>query len=250
MLAAAVAGFIDAIAGGGGLITLPALLLSGVSPVEAVATNKLQGTFGVAASSFTFWRRGHVDAKLLRGAIAATAAGALAGAMAVQLLDQRWLAGTMPFLLIAAAIYFAVRPAPQPGVQPRVSPLMFAAFAAGPIGFYDGLFGPGAGSLYMLAFVALAGLPLLAATASTKILNLTSNVVALAVFIAGGQVLWGVGLPMAFGQAAGSWIGSRTAIAHGDRLIRPLIVIVSLVVAAKLLSDPANPATSWLVERI
>ncbi len=119
MLAAACAGFVDSIAGGGGLITLPALLLSGLTPVEAVATNKLQGTFGVAAATAGFARAGHIDFRSLAPLIAATAVGAALGALLVGTLDQQALAAAMPFALIAVAIYFAPRAAPAPRRPPR-----------------------------------------------------------------------------------------------------------------------------------
>lgn len=236
--AATVAGFIDAIAGGGGLITLPALLLAGLPPAQAIATNKLQGTFGVAAASYRYWRAGQIGIAALRTAILATAAGAAAGALAVTQIDAAFLKPVMPWALVAAAIYFALAPylrdhSPRAGL----SPLAFALTAAGPVGLYDGFFGPGAGSLYTLAFVVLAGAGLLAATAQAKVLNFTSNIVSLGVFAAAGQVDFAVGLPMAAGQAAGAWLGSHVALRHGTTIIRPLLVITTGAAALKLLLD-------------
>ncbi len=168
----------------GGLITLPALLLAGLSPVEAVATNKLQGTFSVAAASTSYWRAGHVEIRALRLAILCTALGAAAGGLAVQALDPRWLAAIIPLLLIAVATYFAFhRRLDDSDRAPRVGPIAFAAGAAAPIGFYDGFFGPGAGAFYTFAFATLAGARILPAIAGTKVLNFTSNLVSLAVFV-------------------------------------------------------------------
>lgn len=235
-LCSSLAGFIDAIAGGGGLITLPALLLAGLPPAHALATNKLQGTFGVAIASINFHRAGMIDLKSLRGPILATASGAALGAFLVGTLDTTAWNRTMPFALIAAALYFAFAPAVREHVARRtLSPLAFAAGVAGPIGFYDGFIGPGAGSLYTLGFIALAGHTLMAATGNAKILNLTSNILALAVFVASGTVNYAVGLPMALGQALGAWAGSVTAIKHGTWLIRPLLVASTSAVALKLL---------------
>lgn len=236
--AATVAGCIDAIAGGGGLITLPALLLAGVPPAQAIATNKLQGTFGVAAASYRYWCAGEIDFALLRTAILATAAGAAAGAFAITQVDTAFLRPVMPWALLAAALYFALAPylrdhSPRAGL----SPAAFALAAAGPIGLYDGFFGPGAGSLYTLAFMALAGAGLMAATARAKVLNFTSNVVSLGVFVIAGQVDFAVGLPMAAGQAAGAWFGSHIALRHGAAIIRPLLVITTSAAALKLLFD-------------
>ena len=235
-LAALVAGFIDAIAGGGGLITLPALLIAGVPPTDAIATNKLQGTFGVATASVSYWRAGLIDLHALATAIAATAAGAAAGSMLVTRVDAALLTTIMPFALIAAALYFAATPyLREHAPHARISALAFALGAAAPIGFYDGVFGPGAGSLYTLAFLALAGCSLITATANAKILNFTSNVASLAVFLVSGHVNFAVGLPMACGQMIGAWVGSHTALKHGTWIIRPLLVATTSAVAIKLL---------------
>jgi uncharacterized membrane protein YfcA len=236
--AAAIAGFIDAIAGGGGLITLPALLLTGMPPAQAIATNKLQGTFGVAAASFRYWRASQIDFALLKQAILATAAGAALGALAVTQVDTAFLKPVMPWALLAAAAYFALSPYLRDH-SPRASlPLLtFALAMAAPLGFYDGFFGPGAGSLYTLAFLAFAGAGLMAATARAKVLNLTSNIVSLGVFVVAGHVDFATGLPMAAGQAAGAWFGSRAALSHGTALIRPLLVLTTSGAAIKLILD-------------
>ncbi len=251
MLAAACAGFVDSIAGGGGLITLPALLLSGMTPVEAVATNKLQGTFGVAAATAGFARAGHIDFKSLAPLVATTGVGAALGALLVGTLDQQALATAMPFALIAVAVYFAI--APRLRRNKTSAPIAMRTFAlavAAPIGFYDGFFGPGTGSLFALGFVSLAGLGLLQATANTKVLNLTSNLVSLVIFVVTGHIVYAIGLPMALCQAAGAWIGTHTAMKHGERIIRPLLVIISVAVALRLLLDGGNPVGHWLRDRI
>jgi uncharacterized membrane protein YfcA len=234
--AAACAGFVDAIAGGGGLLTLPALLMAGMAPAEAIATNKLQGTFGVAASSFTFWRAGHLDLAALAPAVAATAAGAALGSLAVQWLDPAWLRAAVPVILLLVAGYFAFAPQVGKGARKaRLGRLGFALGAAGPIGAYDGFLGPGAGSMYLMAFVALAGADLMAAIGGTKLLNFTSNIVALAIFAAMGNVNYGVGLAMAVGQIVGSRAGARAAMIHGAPLIRPLVVVISIAIAVSLI---------------
>lgn len=234
--AATLAGFIDAIAGGGGLITLPALLIAGVPPAQAIATNKLQGTFGVAAASVSYWRAGEIDVAALVPAILATAAGAALGALAVAQIDPAFLRPVMPYALLAAALYFAFAPYLRDHA-PRTA-LSVPAFALGlaaPVGFYDGFFGPGAGSLYTLAFLAFGGAGLMAATARAKVLNLTSNVASLGVFLFAGHVSFAAGLPMALGQAVGAWAGSHIALKHGTFIIRPLLVLTTTAAALKLL---------------
>jgi uncharacterized protein len=246
-LAAFIAGYVDAIAGGGGLITVPALMLAGLSPVEAIATNKLQGTAGVAASTFAFWKAGHLDTKALRRAIPAAAIGAAVGCLLVGALDATLLKRAIPVALILIALYFAFqRPASQQrATQHRTEPHDAApptplsptrtALVAFPVAAYDGFLGPGAGSFYMAGLTSLAHAPLLSALANTKPLNLTSNAVALVIFaLSGNLVLW-AGLPMALAQFAGSRLGAASALRHGAPLIRPAIVTVSLLLAARLL---------------
>jgi uncharacterized protein len=236
MLAALVAGFVDSIAGGGGLITLPALLLAGLPPVEAVATNKLQSTFGTAMSSYRYWKAGLTDLNSLRTAIRATAIGAALGGGALRIIDPTLLARAIPIVLIAVALYFAFGPkASDQDSAARLTPVAFAWGVAAPIGFYDGMFGPGTGSFFAVAFVSLAGFGLLKATAHTKVLNFVSNIAGLAVFIASGKVLVAIGLPMAIGQTLGAQLGAHAAMTHGAKLIRPLIVVVSCAIAVRLL---------------
>lgn len=231
-----VAGFVDAVAGGGGLVTLPALLLAGMGPVEAVATNKLQGTFGVAASSHAYWKAGHLDVRDLAPALAATAAGAAAGGLLVSRLDPAWLRSVVPAALIAIALYFAL----QPGIgrqqrEPKVSRAGLGLAIGFPVGLYDGFLGPGAGSIYLVGLLLLGGYALIPATAATKLLNLVSNAVALAVFLTQGNVSFAVGLPMAAGQILGARLGAYSALKSGAALIRPLVFAVSLAMAFRLL---------------
>ena len=128
----------------------------------------------------------------------------------------------------------------------RISPRVFGLTFVPAIGFYDGVFGPGTGSFLMLGFVGLAGFGLLKATAHTKFLNFGSNVGAFGVFLASGAVLWKVGLVMGAGQFLGAQLGSRFAMRHGTRVIKPLLVTVSLLLALKLLAEPAHPLWAWL----
>lgn len=244
--AAIAAGFIDAIAGGGGLISVPALLAAGVPPVAAIATNKVQGSFGTAAATWTFWRKGRIDFALLKWPLIATVIGAALGAVTVTFVDTAWLLVLLPVLLAGIAIYFLVGPkASDEDVHARLTPFAFGAVAGG-IGFYDGFFGPGAGSFFALALVTLLGMGLTRATAHTKALNFASNFVSVVVFAVGGHVLWAVGLTMAVGQVLGGWLGSHAAMRFGPRLIRPLLVVICLGMVVKLLSDPANPIRLWI----
>jgi uncharacterized membrane protein YfcA len=228
-------GFIDAIAGGGGLIMMPALLFAGVPPVIALATNKLQSMFGTATACFNYWRKGLVDWRSNLLTIALVAVGASGGALLVQSIDTHALSLIIPLLLMAVAIYVIASPRmSDEDAHQRISARGYSA-VGGAIGAYDGFFGPGAGSFYTTSLVALRGLGLTRATSLTKLFNLTSNVASVLLFAIGGKMFWLLGLCMAAGAMAGGWIGSHTAMRFGARLIRPLLVILSLALTARLL---------------
>lgn len=233
---AMLAGLVDAIAGGGGLLALPALLWAGIPPLQALATNKLQGSFGTATASFNYVRRGEIDPRGMLGQIAWTFAGAVSGTLAVQYLVADWLNQLVPVLLIGFSIYFLVSPRiGDEDAHQRISPALFGLLIGFSCGFYDGFFGPGTGTFFAAGFVMLLGWNLRRATAGTKLLNLTSNIASLLFFAAGGHVIWTVGLGMGAGQVLGAWIGSHLVIRHGTVLIRPLLVLVSIAVSLKLL---------------
>lgn len=236
MLAALLAGFIDAIAGGGGLITVPALLATGIPPALALGTNKFQSCFGSFTATLYFWRQGLIKIREMRLHIVCTFFGSAIGTLLVQYLDPSFLSKLLPFLLIGFSIYFLLSPRiSNDDSEQRLSPLLFAFVIGTSIGFYDGFFGPGTGSLFAIAFVALAGFGLAKATAHTKLLNFTSNIASLLFFALGGHVLWTAGLAMAAGQYLGARIGSRMVVSHGVKLIRPLLVGISLIISLRLI---------------
>ncbi|EAS40965.1 hypothetical protein C9J48_14955 [Photobacterium profundum] len=240
-LVAGVAGFIDAIAGGGGMITVPALLAVGVPPAQALATNKLQGSFGSFSASLYFVRNGFVSLKEMRNAIVFTFIGSAIGALLVQRIDAGVLTSLIPALLVCISLYFLFAPQTgKGGGTPKLSENAFAFTVGTSIGFYDGFFGPGAGSLFTVCFVALAQFGLVEATARTKILNFTSNFAALLFFIMAGLPIWEIGLLMAAGGFIGARMGAKVVISKGQKLIRPMVVIISMVMAIKLLWEQ-NP---------
>lgn len=234
--AAFVAGFVDAIAGGGGLITVPVLVLAGASPIEALATNKLQGTFGAATAAVTYARAGHVR-PLQQLGMASVAAGAGAvGAMVAHAVPAEVLRLIMPVVLVAIALFFAFKPGLTDAARvERVKPAVFTLTAVPLVAAYDGFFGPGTGSFYMLAFVMLAGFGVLKATAHTKMLNFASNLGSLLVFVFTGSTWWAVGFAMAVAQVAGAALGARLAMRIGSRLIKPLLVVTSTALALRML---------------
>lgn len=232
----------DAIAGGGGLVTVPALLLAGLDPVSAIATNKLQAAAGTVSSAVAFSRRGLVDWGLAAPIMTAAVAGSIAGALSVSVLPASVLNALVPLLLITIALYFANSGRRgNSEIHARITPFLFAFSVVPLIGFYDGVFGPGAGSFYTAGFMGLLGCSILKATAHTKLANAASNLGSLALFALKGTVVLQVGLVMAVGAILGAQIGSALAVRFGSRLVRPLLVSISLIMAVRLLSMPDNP---------
>lgn len=234
--AAFAAGFVDAIAGGGGLITVPALLLAGIPPAQALATNKVQGVFGAATAAISYARRGLVDLKSQRRAAAIAFAGGLAGALCVAAVPTELLRYVLPVVLIGIALFFALKPGLNDVDRAqRMPPALFSLTVVPAIAFYDGLLGPGTGAFLMLGFVMLAGYGILKATAHTKLLNFASNLGGLVAFAAVGQPLWLLGGAMAVAQIAGASLGSRLAMRIGARIIKPLLVVTSTALALRLI---------------
>ncbi|BCV45572.1 TSUP family transporter [Shewanella algae] len=235
---ALVAGFIDSIAGGGGLLTIPALMWAGLPPAAALGTNKLQACGGSFFASLYFVRKGMVKLGEMKLAIGCAFVGASVGTVLVQLIDASVLELVLPFLILAIGCYFLFSKKITEDDRARVlAPGVFAFTAALGVGLYDGFFGPGTGSFFALAFVSLAGFGLAKATAHAKVLNFSTNIASLIFFALGGKVVWLLGLVMLAGQAAGATLGSRLVITKGSKIIKPLVVVMSLVMSLKLLAD-------------
>lgn len=235
-IVSSLAGFIDAIAGGGGLLTLPFLLWAGLSPAQALATNKLQGSFGTFSASYRYIRCGMINITEILPEITLTFIGSAAGTLLVQYIQADILTNIIPWLLIAVAIYTWISPRmdDHPTKQ-RIGRIFFIIIFTTGIGFYDGFFGPGTGAFFTISFVSLMGLGLTRATAHAKVLNFTSNIAALLFFAIGGHIVWQIGLIMALGQIIGASLGAHSVTRHGSRVIKPLLFIVSLILAFKLL---------------
>jgi uncharacterized membrane protein YfcA len=242
-----VAGTIDAMAGGGGLLMIPALMAAGIPPVNALATNKLQSSLGTSSAVLAFARKGRIEFRRFLAPALAAFVGSAAGAWTLQRVDPGFLSGFVPVLLVLMAAYFLLAPAAsEDDRHARLGrPALVAIMAL--IGFYDGFFGPGTGSFIATALVLLFGMGLLSATAHTKLLNLASNLAAVIALGLGGKILWQLGLLMALCAIAGGQLGAHLAMRVGGRLIRPLLVTVSLLLTARLLLDPHNPLTQLLL---
>ena len=232
---AVLTGFIDAIAGGGGLIMMPALLSAGVPPINALATNKLQSMFGTATACSNYTRKGLIDWRANLLTVIFVFAGATAGVIIVQTIDTKALSLIIPLLLMAVALYVLISPRmSDEDAHQRISARGYAP-VGGVIGAYDGFFGPGTGSFFTATLVGLRGHGLTRATALTKLFNLTSNIASVLFFAIGGKMFWLLGLCMAAGAMLGGWFGSHAAIRFGAQVIRPLLVMLSLGLTARLL---------------
>ena len=235
-LIALAAGFVDSIAGGGGLITIPALLGIGLPPPVALGTNKLQACFGSGSAAWHFGRAGLIDWRAMSTGILFTAIGAALGGSLVQLLSAALLRQLIPWLLLAIALYLLVQPRlGEADVHPRFAARWFLPVCGLVLGFYDGFFGPGTGSFWAMAFVLALGFNLTKATAHTKLMNFTSNVASLVVFLVGGQVHWRLGLIMGLGQWLGARLGAGLVLRRGARFIRPVFILVALAITTRLL---------------
>ncbi len=229
------AGFVDSIAGGGGIISLPALLATGMPPHLALGTNKLQGTLGSMTSAFNYTRKGLVSLREIPLGVIFTGLGALAGTVTVQLLSADFLRHIILFLLVGVFIYTMFLPdLGKLDQRPSMAVPVFFGCAGLSLGFYDGFFGPGTGSFWTIALVVVLGLNLKKATAHTKVFNFTSNVVALGAFFAGQQVVLSAGLLMGAGQMLGAFVGSRLVIQRGTGFVRLFFLVVVAATIVKL----------------
>jgi hypothetical protein len=237
-LAALAAGFVDSIAGGGGLITIPALLSCGLNPQHALGTNKLQACFGSGSATWHYAQGGAVKLRECRRGFVITLVGAALGAFVVQNVDPDLLRKAIPVLLILVAIYTVCKP--DLGAverHARMPEVTFDLVFGLAIGFYDGFFGPGTGTFWAMAYMLGLGYTMTRATGHTKVMNFASNISSLVLFLAGGKVLFIAGFVMGAGQLLGARLGARMVIARGTRFIRPFFLSVVGLLVAKLLYD-------------
>jgi uncharacterized membrane protein YfcA len=233
-----VAGFVDSIAGGGGLITVPVLLGFGLSPQHALGTNKLQATFGSGSAAWHYAEAKTVPLRDCTRGFMLSLLGAALGTLTVQRVDPSFLRRIIPILLITVAIYTLLKP--RLGAQdlhPRCQREWFDVTFGLAIGFYDGFFGPGTGTFWTMAYMLGLGFNMTRATGYTKVMNFASNLSSLAFFLAGKHVYFVAGLIMGVGQLLGARLGSRMVISRGTKFIRPVFLTVVMVLALKLLFD-------------
>lgn len=244
VVAAFAAGWIDAVVGGGGLLQLPALLLiPGIAPVQALATNKLASVFGTVTSSVTYYRRAKPDIRTALPMAAIALLGSFGGAAVAIVLPPDAFKPIIVVALLVVAIFTVFKPEMGAATKLRFAGRRhhITAGAAGlVIGFYDGMIGPGTGTFLVIALVALMGYDFLQASAKAKIVNLATNAGALLLFIPHGSVLWALGGILAVANVAGSYLGSRMAVARGTRFIRVVFLVVVVALIGKLGVDVWN----------
>ena len=233
------AGFIDAIAGGGGLLTVPALLTAGLPPHLVLGTNKLAATFGSLTASVTYYRKKLFDPSFWRHALIATAVGACAGVLVVDQISKQTLEKVLPVIILIAAIYslFAKVQAddqfmlPTPTRRHRWTQRL-QGFS---LGFYDGIAGPGTGSFWMVSTMALYKINLLLTSGVARSMNFVSNGFALVTFAWLGHIHYQLGIAMGLCLMIGSYLGAHTAIRFGSKLIKPLFIIMVIAIATRLI---------------
>lgn len=232
------AGFIDAIVGGGGLLSIPALLTVGIPPHLALGTNKLAACFGSLTSSYTFYKQRLFTPTLWKAGFFATLIGSIAGCGLVFLIDAKWLEKILPLLIMGIAVYTLFSPKAM-GEKNIIDPTFRSStgkqISQGFIlGGYDGFAGPGIGAFWTVSSISLYKLPLLHSCGLARVMTAVSNVTALIIFASVGQVQWMLGLWMGICMMAGSFIGARSAIRFGIPFIKPLFIIMVLSIAVHL----------------
>lgn len=238
-LVAFLAGFISAIAGGGGMVVLPVLLSLGIPPLNALATNKFQSVFGTLSSTINFFRHGQIEKEGLLLSIICAFVAAVLGTVIVQFISSELLSAVIPYLLLLLALYMLASPTlGDEDREPRVGKSWFNGFWVGGISFYGGVFGPGIGSFFAVALASLRGYNLRKATAYTKPLVLTVNMTSMLVFVIAGHMLWGVAIMMAIAQFAGAKLGSNLVITKGASVIKPMMIAITVLLAMKMILSP------------
>lgn len=237
LAAAGVAGWIDAVVGGGGLVLIPVMLLAmpGLPPATALGTNKFTAVWGTASAAVTFLRRTDVPRRFLAVAVPLALVSSGLGAAAAALISTEWMRPIVLVLLLAVGLWVTLRKDfGGGGRSPSPRTARLGLLAATAIAFYDGIFGPGTGTFLIMAFTALVTGDFLRSAAMAKVVNLATNVGAITVFAIGGHVVFAVGALLAVANVAGAQLGARMAINRGSGFVRVALLVVVVVMVAKL----------------
>lgn len=232
-IVAVVAGFLDTLAGGGGLITLPALIVSGVPPLLALGTNKLQSSMGTATATLMMLKTKRIQWHEVKLLMFMAFIGSILGSVAVQFINPKMLSFVIPVVLVFIATYFILSPKPKAEASAKMSVKQYRNSLVPGVGFYDGMFGPGTGSFFALIGVSCRGQSLLESTATAKSLNFATNFASFLVFLLAGKIVWTIGLLMMVGQALGAWLGSHCLIKINPIYLRAIVVTMCLGMLVK-----------------
>ncbi len=244
------AGIIDSIAGGGGLLTVPILMSVGNIPYTTIlGTNKLQGFVGAFSSSTYYIRVGIVKPKNEIKTIFFTIIGSMFGVWFAHIINKHMWVVIMPFflMLILTVLALIKMPSHRENVKGKMKDLTFSLIFGLAIGCYDGFFGPGTGTFWMLSYVLVMGLGSIHATGKAKVMNASSNITALILFALAGNIYYSIGIFMAIFQFIGANIGSRLAVKNGSKIIKPLVIIITILMILKLIyTTPDNPLNFYV----
>ena len=229
------AGFLNTLGGCGGLLTIPALLMSGISPIFALGTHKLQTTVGVGSATLLLLKKKKFDWREIRPIVITAFLGAMVGALIVQYIDTAILSIIIPIVLVITGIYFIAQPKLRKFKTSRV--LSYRDVVVPAIGFYDGMFGPGTGSFFVMATTVYKRIGLITASIIAKPLNFSTNIASVIVFVSYGNIVWELALLMMISQIIGSILGAYYLIKANPAVIRVLIVVVSFAMMIKYFYD-------------
>ena len=228
-----VAGFLDTLVGGGGLLAVPALLLSGIPPIYVLGTNKFQGSMGTGLATFLLFKKKKLDWNSVKNLMFASFIGSIVGGVIIQFFDTQFLSFVIPIVLVFIAIYFIISPKPKSITNNPKPNKKFELYAVPVVGFYDGMFGPGAGSFFAMTGVMIKKLEIIQATILAKPLNFASNIAGFIVFFSFGHIAFLIGLLMMIGQMIGAFFGTHYLLKANPLIIRLLIVIISISMLIK-----------------
>jgi uncharacterized membrane protein YfcA len=238
MTAGFFAGLVVAMAGGGGLISLPALVAAGIPPHTALATNKVQSAIGTTMSAWRYAHAGHIERRIALTGFIAAFAGSMSGAFVVMQVSGESLESLIPAMIIVVGVITFVRKnfgAHDTFTEASAGTLVGAAAFAFALGFYDGFFGPGTGSFLAFGFILFFQFGFVRATGNAKVTNLASNYAAIVAFVIGGHVAWTAALAMGAMNITGAWIGAGLAMRGGVRIIKPVFGVVLVALLVKIL---------------
>lgn len=230
---ALVASFIDTLAGGGGLLTIPALIMSGIPPLFALGTNKIQSSTGSGTATLMMLRKKRIKLIDLKYSMLAAFLGSTIGTLTVQYINTEVLSYIIPIVLIIIAVYFLFSPKSFATKKVlKIQKWKFRSFVIPIIGCYDGMFGPGTGSFFAFGGVALQGQGIIDATATAKALNFATNIASAIIFIAAGKIFWFIAFIMICGQIIGAWLGSHSLLRINPQHLRYFVVLMCLIMLA------------------